>query len=197
MRVRGSMRYAMTNPATFTWIGDAANRSTLAMVGGTPGAYATLEVAGEDMGDVAAGWTANFQLDRLLIGPGAQVLLADALDNGNRGGTAGSAEALYVSTLELAAGARLDLNCLHDYYDTLIQDPTAQILEGAGCAEVCIGDIDGDGAVSLGDLSRLLSCYGACAGDAEFNAAADLDGNGCIAFEDLALGLANFGSVCP
>lgn len=56
------------------------------------------------------------------------------------------------------------------------------------------GDIDGDGDVDLQDLATLLSAFGSCAGDANFNLAADFDASGCIALQDLATLLANFGA---
>jgi uncharacterized membrane protein len=56
------------------------------------------------------------------------------------------------------------------------------------------GDVDGDGDVDLGDLSRLLTVFGLCAGDAGFDAAADFDASGCVELSDLAVLLANFGS---
>jgi enterochelin esterase-like enzyme len=55
------------------------------------------------------------------------------------------------------------------------------------------GDADGDGCVSLTDLTLLLSAFGACDPSATFNAAVDLDENGCINLGDLSLLLAAFG----
>ena len=56
------------------------------------------------------------------------------------------------------------------------------------------GDADGDGCVSLADLTLLLSAFGACDPAAGFHAAVDLDENGCITLSDLSLLLAAFGS---
>lgn len=55
------------------------------------------------------------------------------------------------------------------------------------------GDVDGDGHVTLTDLSMLLISFGACSGDPAFNAAADFDRSGCVDLSDLATLLANFG----
>lgn len=57
-----------------------------------------------------------------------------------------------------------------------------------------IGDLDGDGDVDQADLGTLLASYGACDGDADFNAAADLDGDGCVGQSDLGLLLSNYGT---
>lgn len=56
------------------------------------------------------------------------------------------------------------------------------------------GDLDGDGDVDLADLSRLLSAFAACQGDAGFDAGADIDGDGCVSLADLSALLTNFGA---
>lgn len=53
----------------------------------------------------------------------------------------------------------------------------------------CAGDLDGDGSVTLTDLSVLLSAFGA-------SNQGDLDGDGVTDISDLALLLAHFGSTC-
>lgn len=55
------------------------------------------------------------------------------------------------------------------------------------------GDIDQDGDVDLADLAELLAAFGACTGDANYNADADFDDSGCVDLSDLAELLANFG----
>ncbi|MCA9312412.1 MAG: hypothetical protein KDA21_14460, partial [Phycisphaerales bacterium] len=118
---------------------DFALGSTLMVTGGTaagPGDYedfASIEIAGHDEGDVAGGYTNNFDLPHLVIGPGARVNLFDAVDNGNRGGPGGNGEALYVNTLEFADGAGLlNLNGHHLYYGSLVGSPTQIIDNGGG-----------------------------------------------------------------
>lgn len=64
-----------------------------------------------------------------------------------------------------------------------------RVTSGEGLA----GDLDGDGDVDLGDLSRLLSAFGTCLGDAGFDPAADIDGDGCVGLPDLSALLTNFG----
>ncbi|MFN0136229.1 MAG: S8 family serine peptidase [Phycisphaerae bacterium] len=56
------------------------------------------------------------------------------------------------------------------------------------------GDVDGDGAVDLTDLSMLLAAFGTCVGDPAYVAAADIDDDGCVGLSDLAVLLANFGT---
>jgi hypothetical protein len=68
-------------------------------------------------------------------------------------------------------------------------DPTVRLItEGA-----LPGDVDGDGDVDLQDLAALLSAYGACDGDPDYNAAADFDSSGCVDLSDLATLLSNYG----
>lgn len=61
------------------------------------------------------------------------------------------------------------------------------------CPEPPIGDLDGDCAVGLADLARLLAAFGSCTGEPEYDAAADFDTSGCVELSDLAALLANFG----
>jgi hypothetical protein len=87
------------------------------------------EVAGEDKG--CANLDNNFALGHLRIGAAdvAHVRLVDNIDNGNRNGVGGSAEALYVADLTLQAGSTLDLNGLHLYCENLIDD-SGTVLNG-------------------------------------------------------------------
>ncbi|GMU82979.1 MAG: hypothetical protein AMXMBFR47_28500 [Planctomycetota bacterium] len=59
----------------------------------------------------------------------------------------------------------------------------------------CEGDLNGDGGVGIGDLSRLLSHFGLPAGAAAEDG--DLDGDGDVDIVDLALLLGVFGTPCP
>ncbi len=61
---------------------------------------------------------------------------------------------------------------------------------------VCLGDLDEDGAIGLGDLAALLSAYGTCEGDAGFDPAADFDNTGCIDLADLSYLLSVYGESC-
>jgi hypothetical protein len=88
---------------------------TLLFDGMTSGVASTLEVAGRDLGFMAAGFQRNFALDALHVGGEnpASLRLVDLIDNQRNG--AGN-EALYVDTLIVTAGSTLDLGGLKLYY---------------------------------------------------------------------------------
>lgn len=119
-------------PGATVCVGDASveNQSTdesalagLSNLGlvfqGAGGGTATLEVGGMDLGAELEGFRENFALASISLGGEAypSVRLVDAYDNGNRGGPAGVAEALYLHNLTLGPGSTLDMNTLHIYYD--------------------------------------------------------------------------------
>ncbi len=60
----------------------------------------------------------------------------------------------------------------------------------------CIGDVDADLAIGLGDLGLLLGAFGHGAGDPDFLADADLDADSLITLQDLAHLLTAFGRTC-
>jgi len=68
-------------------------------------------------------------------------------------------------------------------------------VEFYSAAELCFGDLDGDGDVDLGDLAILLSNYGTTSG-AEYEDG-DLDGDGDVDLSDLSALLAVYGTTCP
>ncbi len=59
----------------------------------------------------------------------------------------------------------------------------------------CLGDLNGDFRIDLGDLSRLLSHFGRT-GDVSY-ADGDLDNTGRVDLADLSLLLSRFGEICP
>jgi len=59
----------------------------------------------------------------------------------------------------------------------------------------CVSDLNGDGAVDLGDLATLLANFGVTSG-ATF-AEGDVTGDGAVGLEDLSILLSEFGSTCP
>ena len=128
LALSGNLSFAMTDEAKWDW-GTTAGLTMNGGVGAGAGHWAdwaSLEVGGTDLGTdpanhagAAAGFSANFDLTKLTIGPGAQVYLADLFDNGNRGGAYGQGEALYVDTLTFSdAAGTLNLNGLNLYYSS-------------------------------------------------------------------------------
>lgn len=60
----------------------------------------------------------------------------------------------------------------------------------------CDGDVDGDGAVGLPDLSLLLASFGAQLDEVEYEGHADFNQNESVGLEDLATLLSAFGEPC-
>jgi len=117
--------------AAWAW----ASSGVLQMTGGQAAAegqwmlWAPLEAGGQDFGNVAQGYSGNFDIERLEIAAGARVVLVDDFSSGNRFDHGfGHNEAVYVDYLYLRAGAELNLNGLHLYYHNLTGDP-GQIID--------------------------------------------------------------------
>ena len=91
-----------------------------------------------------------------------------------------------VALADLNGDDWLDLAASHFWDDSV----TVLLSYGLGLP----GDVDDDGDVDWADLLALLEAYGACEGDASYDANADLDRNGCINLCDLARLLSNFGA---
>jgi len=98
---------------------------------GGGGAVDPFEVAGRDLGAVAAGLAENFALASLRIGGRdvGRLRLVDLFDNTPDWE---GPEALYVCELYVSAGSLLDLNGLNLYYLHAELDPGATILTGGG-----------------------------------------------------------------
>jgi len=56
------------------------------------------------------------------------------------------------------------------------------------------GDVDHDCDVDQSDLGALLTAFGKCEGDPEYDPDADFDGDGCVGQSDLGVLLANYGA---
>ena len=74
-------------------------------------------------------------------------------------------------------------------------NPAATVDDGSceytSCAGDCVGDLNGDGSVSVSDLLALLADFGcneACSGD--------IDGDGLVTVSDLLTLLSVFGQIC-
>lgn len=150
----GNLSFSTTEEGRWSWDDTAI----LALTGGSPAdcphTWALLEVGGRDTGAAGAVLT-NFGLPTLIVEDGAAVTLVDANDNGNRG-AAGESEALYVETLIVGAGAKINLNGLHLYANG--QEVVPGPFDGGTIIDAQGGDIDGDGDVDRAD--RL--CFSGC-----------------------------------
>jgi hypothetical protein len=62
-------------------------------------------------------------------------------------------------------------------------------------AATCPADLDGDAQVSLGDLSQLLSHFGAVNGATQHDG--DINDDGAVDLSDLTILLSSFGMTCP
>ena len=137
-----------------------------------------MEIAGNDLGAVTAGWDDNFAVASLALGgeaPGRISLTDDADSHGDGLGN----EALYVSELLLGVGACIRLNDLPLYYRN-----------GEDPKRLAYGDTDLDGDVDAVDLAGFGLAW---APDGSGNAwsEGDFDGDGDVDAVDLAaLGLA-------
>ncbi|MFH1417701.1 MAG: hypothetical protein ABII12_05370 [Planctomycetota bacterium] len=139
---------------------DLAGLANLELIfeGGT-GQTEDLEVACEDKDTVMAGYDNNFSLGKLTVGGAdvGDVRLVDNIDNGNRGGVGGAAEALYVDSLVLNAGSVLDLNGLHLYWRTEFVNSGGTIINGyMGQVEGLPGDLNCDGEVNGLDIQAFV-----------------------------------------
>jgi len=137
------------------------------------------EVAGNDLGAVAAGFVGNFALDTLQLGntDAGHIQLIDAFDNSL---TSASPEALYVERLILLAGAFIDFNDLNLYY-----------LNGGTPKQLFLGDANLDGQVDTIDVSILAANWG----QHTTWAAGDFDGSGIVDQLDAAILAANWGAA--
>jgi hypothetical protein len=92
----------------------------------------TFEVAALDSGGTG-GSSGDFRIGTLEIAAGSDVTVRDMFDNDLQG-QASCGEAQYVGTLVLEAGATLTVQNCRLYYDALVKDPSAQIIQ-LGCGE--------------------------------------------------------------
>lgn len=99
---------------------------------------------------------------------------------------------------DIAAGRAADCNSNGVPDECDIASGSSPDNDGNGVPDECDcpGDLDGDWDVDLADLAALLSAYGTCHEDANYDAAADLDNSGCVELSDLAMLLGNYGIVC-
>ncbi len=106
--------------ATVT-IGSGALRSQLA-------GLSTFEVAGENRGANATGFTDNFAVGSLIAASGADVSFVDLIDNNANGAT----DALYVGNLEFGAGSIITIDNSKIYYNNLTDNSLSLTILGSG-----------------------------------------------------------------
>lgn len=93
--------------------------------------------------------------------------------------------------MDAGSGTSLADSSLFGSNGTFVNDP--QWRTTSACAEACLGDLDHDGQVGLGDLTILLAHFGDAAGGA---ADGDLDNDQDVDLSDLTTLLARFGNGC-
>ncbi len=158
-----------------------------------------LEAAGRDDGPNAPVAT-QAGIQKLNVGTNSQVTLVDQVDNGNRNGSVGAAEAVYVNVLTIEPGGLLNLGLVNLYVNgTAIQpgafDQGTIIRSGVDCdgngvpdgcdLEQCdgdpsCGDCNGNGIPDACDIDEglLSDCSGngipdQCEPDCNLNGSAD------------------------
>ena len=100
-----------------------------------------------------AGFINNFEFWQLVINSGAHISLVDVIDNGNRNGPNGVAEALYVNRLVFEdTTGRLNLNGLHLYYNELVDGDISQIID----LPQLLGDLNCDGEIDEYDIDAFV-----------------------------------------
>ena len=205
LAVAGSVNLLGTYEADFTSSqpllvgGNFVNQGTFASLFEWPGGVTlngtgglqTLEAAGQDMGQIEAGFTQNFAMGAVTVAPGRQVTFRDTFDN-----AAGECEALYIHSLTFGAGAMVTIDNCRVYYDSLTANGVNAQLVGCGALlPIVDGDANGDGDVDLGDWAAMHACLAgpvapiATPACTEF----DLQPNGHVDLADVALFLALFG----
>ncbi len=102
----GGLTGSTRNVTNFTPLGSLVLGGS-----GTASAPDSLEVMGQDLGNVPAGFANNFVYGTLALSGSDYVQLVDNAHNS----TGSGAEALYVNTLIVPLGTTLDLNGLHVY----------------------------------------------------------------------------------
>jgi hypothetical protein len=132
-----------------------------------------------------------FTGDRLaVITPGCELFDMDGDGRVARGDIVG------FLTHYAAVEADCDSNAVDDLRD--IVNDAARDMNQDGKLDTCqaLGDVDGNGCVTISDLGAVLAGFGFCGGQAGFDRRTDFDASNCTNISDLAIVLLNFGQ-CP
>lgn len=139
---------------------------TIQVMGAPGGPTQTFELAGADFGlNAANGFTDNFALQRLEIGPGRHIRFQDTFSNSPPGILCGQAsyvpETLYVHELVFGANSQITVDCGKVYYQSSAGSGTGVgvNLEDGG-AIIYIGtpgDINGTGGATADDIPGFIT----------------------------------------
>jgi hypothetical protein len=181
VRVGGDFDCAINSNDRFSM-----NLATLGLEGS--GTEQTLEAMSSDVDIDPAGLDASlpgaYPIHTLHIGPAPSVVtLVDAHDNDNAGQVV--PEAIYVDTLRIDPGSRLNNQNVTVYYNTLrnsgtIDDPTRVIRMAP--APYCPADFNLDGAVDGDDVISFVAQWDIGDSQADFNSDGAVDGDDLIGF---------------
>jgi hypothetical protein len=79
-----------------------------------------------------------------------------------------------------------------------VTDNTTQVLVTADVTPpVCLGDFNGDGAISGADVNGFIATFGKVEGDVGYNMLGDFNGDGAVSGADVNGFIAVFGTICP
>ncbi|MBY0313798.1 MAG: FG-GAP repeat protein [Phycisphaerales bacterium] len=171
VRVGGSFDCAINDSARFD-----LGLASLVFEGQTP--VHELEVMSRDIGSDPDGLTAapgRFPIGTIRVGPTPGVIrLVDRRDNDNLG--QGTPESIYVRSLRIDAGSRLDNTAGKVYYDTLINNGTVDVPANLiQLPQPCAADFDQSGVLDFVDIFSFLNAWFAANPVADFNQSGELE----------------------
>ena len=193
--INGAVQVVIPSTATFALAGDFTNHATDPLLFDwatgpltLDGTIQDFELAGEDRGPNELGFIDNFAIDTLNIAAGTSVDFIDTFDNFPGAGC----EALYVRTLNLAAGSIIRLSGCNVYYLQLIIEgaPEIQNVSGGSLQAIRSADLDGDNDIDGADFAIFVNAFGGCSEDPNSTIGrSDFDGDGCVTFVDYQIWL--------
>lgn len=171
VRVGGNFDCAINDSARFNLA-----LATLLLDGATP--VHEVEVMSRNIGadrdglDVAPG---RFPIGSIRVGPTPGIIrLVDRRDNDGQGQTV--VEAIYVKSLQIDAGSRLDNSAGKVYYQTLVNNGTVDVPANLiQLPQPCAADFDQSGVLDFVDIFTFLNAWFAGNSIADFNQSGELD----------------------